>query len=404
MKNRQMKRRYILLGIGLMFGSSLCLHAQESTDSRIGQDVSSKEQGHKRAWEVGIGVTGLQLTRFSVINFQKNAQNGYSLGTNKKDLLFGGQLYLARELTSHWYLDLQGGLSHASDPVFGGKKKSRWIGLAGLGLQWRLGEYFNSRYIDPFLRIGANYMYKNFTVDYNGLTEYDSKQLGWNLANDYNKEGADHRHLLPVSVGAGVNMWLNDRLGIGLQGDYLIMPYRRVANSWQGAVRLIWRIGGKSKKPQPQIQYVEKVVERVVEKPVVIQQTPEEPEKVKMICELFENIYFDFDKADITPKSAEVIDQIVPIMKANADKRYLITGCTDARGSREYNQKLSERRAKAVVETLIEKGVPADILKFRGVGKKISYASEQSSHQVREGDRKILIEVISNMDYWNHIP
>lgn len=398
-----MKRKYTFLCMGLLAGLSLPLHAQEATKNDIGQNLPSQQPIRKKAWEVGIGITGLQLTRFSVIKFEKSTQGGYALSTNKRDVLFGGQLYIARELTPHWYLDLQGGLSHASDPVLGGKKMSRWIGMAGLGLQWRLGEYFHSRYIEPFLRMGANYMYKNFTVDYNGLTEYDNKQMRWHLANDYNKEGADNRHLLPVSIGAGVNMWLNDRLGIGMQGDYLIMPYKHVANSWQGTVRLIWRIGGNSKKIQPPIQYVEKIVEKIVEKPVTIQQTPEEQPKTKMICELFENIHFDFDKADITPKSIEIIDQIVPIIKANADKRYLITGCTDAKGSPEYNQDLSERRAEAVVKTLIEKGVPANILKSRGIGKKISYASEQSSYQVTEGDRKILIEVISNMDYWNHI-
>ena len=58
-------------------------------------------------------------------------------------------------------------------------------------------------------------------------------------------------------------MWLNDNIGIGLQGDYLIMPYKHIANSWQGSIRLMWRIGGKSLKVKPEIQYVEKIIEKV---------------------------------------------------------------------------------------------------------------------------------------------
>ena len=59
-------------------------------------------------------------------------------------------------------------LDYSSDPVRNGKE-SRWLGMAGIGLQWRLGEYLHSNYIDPFLRMGANYMYKNFKINYKGM-------------------------------------------------------------------------------------------------------------------------------------------------------------------------------------------------------------------------------------------
>lgn len=130
--------------------------------------------------------------------------------------------------------------------------------MTGIGLQWRLGEYFHSNYIDPFLRMGVNYMYKNFKINYKGMEEFNSEEMGWNLSNDYTKEGKDKQNLIPISLGIGVNMWLNDNIGIGLQGDYLIMPYKHIANSWQGSIRLMWRIGGKSLKVKPEIQYVEK--------------------------------------------------------------------------------------------------------------------------------------------------
>ena len=50
--------------------------------------------------------------------------------------------------------------------------------MAGIGLQWRLGEYLHSNYIDPFLRMGANYIYKNFKINYKGMEEFNSEEMG----------------------------------------------------------------------------------------------------------------------------------------------------------------------------------------------------------------------------------
>ena len=43
-------------------------------------------------------------------------------------------------------------------------------------------------------------------------------------------------------------------------------------------------------------------------------------------------------------------------------------------------------------------------LKAKGVGAKISYASQNAPNEIREGDRKIIVQTITNMDYWNYIP
>lgn len=57
-----------------------------------------------------------------------------------------------------------------------------------------------------------------------------------------------------------------------------------------------------------------------------------------------------------------------------------------------------------MVAALISRGVSTDILKSRAVGKKIAYTSTSASNNIRKGDRKITVEIISNMDYWNYIP
>ena len=117
-----------------------------------------------------------------------------------------------------------------------------------------------------------------------------------------------------------------------------------------------------------------------------------------------DQIYFDFDSAILAAESQEALDKIAAILKRDTSRRYLVTGCTDARGSVSYNERLSCARARAVVEALQERGVPAEMLKWRGVGKRVAIMPSAQSDHVRRGDRKTIIELVTNMDYWNEIP
>ncbi|MGB9852967.1 MAG: OmpA family protein [Candidatus Kapaibacteriota bacterium] len=79
-------------------------------------------------------------------------------------------------------------------------------------------------------------------------------------------------------------------------------------------------------------------------------------------------ILFDFDKWDIKPESFAIIDEIVDQMMSRPRLRLEIQGHTDNIGTIEYNQKLSELRAKAVYDALVERGVDPKRLRWRGFG------------------------------------
>ena len=80
-------------------------------------------------------------------------------------------------------------------------------------------------------------------------------------------------------------------------------------------------------------------------------------------------IFFDFDKADIKPESKPALDEIAKLLADSPDLRVLIVGHTDNVGKFDYNIKLSERRAKAVVEALKrDYGVDGGRLRPAGVG------------------------------------
>lgn len=381
--------------IFLFMGGALSVHAQDT--------LAVKKE--KKAWEIGIGGTVFQFSRIGFSNFSQ-LENGYAFDLDLNHAVWGGGIYAARELNKHFYLDIQGSLGLTNKSIEG---KRKLMAMAGLGLQWRLGEYFHSPYVDPYLRAGINYMYKGFRILYDGSEGLAPDEMQWVLSNFGNKEGRDRKHLMPVSLGGGINFWLNDRWGIGLQADYLVMPYKHVANSVQGTARVIWRIGGKSKKPKPVVRYVEKPVEKVVEKVVkeivYVDKQPEKDElSIRQLGSLFDYIYFDFDSYEIKPESEAVLDQIAEIFKADTTRRYLITGQTDARGSQAYNSRLSEARAGAVVKALIERDVPAEMMKWRGVGKRIAIASPDAANETRRGDRKTTVELVTNPDYWECIP
>ncbi len=80
------------------------------------------------------------------------------------------------------------------------------------------------------------------------------------------------------------------------------------------------------------------------------------------------NVFFNFDSFDLLPKSISELNRMVEVMKENKDIDVTIIGHTDAVGPESYNQGLSERRAKSVVDYLIKNGINKDRLTFRGEG------------------------------------
>ena len=80
------------------------------------------------------------------------------------------------------------------------------------------------------------------------------------------------------------------------------------------------------------------------------------------------NILYDFDKADIRPDAALVLENLVTILQQNPGMYIELSSHTDSRGSDAYNMKLSDRRAKSAVAWLISKGIESKRLVAKGYG------------------------------------
>jgi outer membrane protein OmpA-like peptidoglycan-associated protein len=80
-------------------------------------------------------------------------------------------------------------------------------------------------------------------------------------------------------------------------------------------------------------------------------------------------IYFDFNKADIKPESEPTLKEIVNLLQQDTKLKLYVVGHTDNVGGLDYNMKLSQQRAEAVVKELISKyKITPDRLKANGVG------------------------------------
>ncbi|WP_168077764.1 OmpA family protein [Caulobacter sp. SSI4214] len=81
-------------------------------------------------------------------------------------------------------------------------------------------------------------------------------------------------------------------------------------------------------------------------------------------------VYFPFDQYILTPEAQAVVQQAADYAKGGNASKIVVVGHTDTSGSDKYNQKLSERRAKAVADGLVSLGVPATTLSVDWKGEK----------------------------------
>ena len=85
---------------------------------------------------------------------------------------------------------------------------------------------------------------------------------------------------------------------------------------------------------------------------------------------LVRNIFYEFDKADITEESSEALDRLTNLLKENPNITIELSAHCDYRGNDDYNERLSQRRAENVVRYLTEHGIQADRLTAKGYGEK----------------------------------
>jgi flagellar motor protein MotB len=110
---------------------------------------------------------------------------------------------------------------------------------------------------------------------------------------------------------------------------------------------------------------------------------------------VFLPIEFDYDQATIRPSSLPLLERIAQAMKAHPTLVLEVRGHTDDRGSDEYNLRLSQRRAEAVVDALVRMGIDRARLRAVGYGKSRPLV-DNTSEENRARNRRTEFVIIKN--------
>lgn len=175
----------------------------------------------------------------------------------------------------------------------------------------------------------------------------------------------------PVSPGQRKDSYASAKLGLGVQGDfervslrgelYARTDFDRDSISAPGERRFTDGVAAISVVMPLGHRYV---ANEVPAAPIVpVEQPYEEPQQYEQVTPLeLPSVYFEFDRSDLTAEGRQALDQAAQTLRDHPDMQVQISGHTDSKGSRAYNQGLSERRAHAAYDYLQSQGVGSDQL------------------------------------------
>jgi outer membrane protein OmpA-like peptidoglycan-associated protein len=111
---------------------------------------------------------------------------------------------------------------------------------------------------------------------------------------------------------------------------------------------------------------------------------------------IFKNVHFEFDKSVLLEASKEELQKVVNHLESNAMLRITINGHTDNIGTTSYNQKLSQKRAAAVANYLLESGINEDRIIWEGHGSSRPIA--ENNTEIKRGLNRRVEFVISKVE------
>lgn len=318
------------------------------------------------------------------------------------------------DITPHWYLggDIgQGYYSNGGNPAAYESERHDLAGGVHLGYQFN--RYFSTELAYQYLgKAHASYDVGRVTGEFQqgvlsaslgypmfsgALTPYlkaggsawrgDVDELGVSLS----AEGFS-----PV-YGAGLSWSLNDRIRLRLEYQFtnsLGDSRTQYADHYLTTLGLSWRFGHSPNAETLTNKPV--VVEQVIEKPVVIERIVEKIVEVPVIEKesyVFGNggsTLFAHDSSVLL--TTKVFSSVINTLKAHPYATAMVVGHTDSSGSAQYNQKLSERRAQAVADFLVDQGIAAGRINVRGEGMNNPIVSNQTA-EGRAMNRRVEITI-----------
>ena len=217
-----------------------------------------------------------------------------------------------------------------------------------------------------------------FNISMNNANSSDKADLGWRddtftFMNEY--QGA-----YATTLANGSHPW-EAGVKVGIHWHYIKPDKHEIEDYFEPFMREETRTEYKERQDTILIARADTIV------PEHIQQVAEEVEK-------FNKIYFAFDKYYLTNKAKFYLNSIVDALNRVPDAQIMIDGHASSEGQSEYNNILSENRARTVRNYLISRGVDEKRIVIAGHGSSIP--NEDLEYEAMSRDRRVEIKVVYN--------
>lgn len=216
----------------------------------------------------------------------------------------------------------------------------------------------------------------------------------------------DHAHTdndFAANYGVGLKYSLTENVSLRADVRHVISIDDSTQNNLLYTAGLTISFGGETiKETSSTVEYAEKADNKVV----ILASESELEQKVEVaavepavIILAFEDVHFNFDKSTLTPEAQMILKRNIKILKDNPQSQVRIAGYTSASGTEQYNQELSERRANAVREYLINEGIiTPERLSQIGYGETNPAMHEEAPKEIyseaAKANMRVLFEII----------
>ena len=237
-----------------------------------------------------------------------------------------------------------------------------------------------------FLGIGLNYRMQNddakHAKEYMDTYSYQD-EFGWTpMYND------DACLFVKGQAGLTADYHINDAISLGLEGNFNMLSdrynFKKVGNPdsyFNLLVGIKYNFGLTYSTrfipaPEPEIRYVDKIVEKIVEVP-----GPAVPAAVEP---LRRDIFFEINKTIIRDSEKQKVQDIADYMNAHPTSKVMITGYADAgTGNNRINDRLAKGRAQVVVKALKEQyGIAESRISWDSKGSRVQPFADNDSNRV----------------------
>ena len=382
---------------------------------------SVQAQDENGKWAIGFGINAVDIrTPHQFGDFLKDWG-----GTKDLNILPAvTKLSVARYIGAGFSAEIEGSLNKIKEGFDGySEDKSFWN--ANLQAKYALRRLFTteSGWFDPYIKVGGGY------------TAYESRFD--------DKEGG-----FKALAGGGINFWFTDHLGVNLQTGYHHGFQKNGTDYFQHSAGIVIKFGSKdtdkdgipdNKDACPEVAGLKEFNgcpdtdgdgipdkddkcpdvagpaenggcpwpdtdgDGVLDKddlcpevagPASNKGCPEPTtDDQKKLNQYAKTILFDIGKATIKFESAEILNQIINVLKKYPNSRFRIEGHTDSTGKKQKNIELSQNRADAVKIYLIQGGIASNRLESQGFGPEKPIASNKNK-KGRELNRRVEINLI----------